>query len=231
MSQENVESFTARFRIGSPMKLLRRQREASMRKVIVLGVLAALGAALLVTPASASFDHHFNVIAKETSAKRTGPNAFRFKDKLFDPQARRDQVGRDQVELQVHDTPKGEVPRPRSVSTARSADSETSAPVAKSGLWQQIQGRQGHPRLQWGRGQGAVPRPEQEYAEAPLRPSGARLAHKRWVPAPFPQAAGGIRRCLRAATEFGRPRCGLPSCSPTTCQPEVLESPRCRRES
>ena len=68
-----------------------------MRKVIVLGVLAALGAALLVTPASASFDHHFNVIAKETSAKRTGPNTFRFKDKLFDPQNRRDQVGRDWV--------------------------------------------------------------------------------------------------------------------------------------
>ena len=68
-----------------------------MRTVIVLGALAALGAALLVTPASASFDHHFNVIAKETSAKRTGPNTFRFKDKLFDPQHRRDQVGRDRV--------------------------------------------------------------------------------------------------------------------------------------
>ena len=78
-----------------------------MRKLIAVGVLAAFSAALLVTPASASFDHHFSVIAKETSAKRTGPNTFRFRDKLFDPQNRRDQVGRDWVRCKFTTSQRG----------------------------------------------------------------------------------------------------------------------------
>jgi hypothetical protein len=65
-----------------------------MRKTIVLGVLAALAAAILATPASASFDRHFAVIAKAQSGRFTG-NKFRFKDKLVDPENRSDKVGRD----------------------------------------------------------------------------------------------------------------------------------------
>ena len=37
-----------------------------MRKLIVVGVLAVLGPALIAVPASASFDHHF-----ESSKKRS----------------------------------------------------------------------------------------------------------------------------------------------------------------
>jgi hypothetical protein len=36
-----------------------------MRKFIVAGALAALATALLAAPASASFDHHFSVLAKQ----------------------------------------------------------------------------------------------------------------------------------------------------------------------
>ena len=65
-----------------------------MRKFVVTGVLAALGVALLAIPASASFDHHFSVIGKQTSGHGTA-DGFRFKDKLLDPRNRHDQVGRD----------------------------------------------------------------------------------------------------------------------------------------
>jgi hypothetical protein len=65
-----------------------------MRKLIVLGVLAALGVAFLATPASASFDHHFAVIAKAQSGRFVG-DKFRFKDRLVDPENRSDKVGRD----------------------------------------------------------------------------------------------------------------------------------------
>jgi hypothetical protein len=66
-----------------------------MRKFIVVGTLAALCAAVVAVPASASFDHHFSVIAKLTSSHRVGAHAFRFRDKLVDPQNRHDRVGRD----------------------------------------------------------------------------------------------------------------------------------------
>jgi hypothetical protein len=65
-----------------------------MRKFVVTGVLAALGVGLLATPASGSFDHHFSVIAKQTSGHE-GHNGFRFQDKLLDPRNRHDKVGRD----------------------------------------------------------------------------------------------------------------------------------------
>jgi hypothetical protein len=64
-----------------------------MRKFILVGVLAVLGAALLATSASA-FDHHFTVLGKQKSGHRAGQNAFVFKDKLLDPHNRSDMVGR-----------------------------------------------------------------------------------------------------------------------------------------
>ncbi len=65
-----------------------------MRKLIVAGVLAVLGSALLAIPVSASFDSHFSVLARQTSGDRE-QNGFRFTDKLLNPRNRRDKVGRD----------------------------------------------------------------------------------------------------------------------------------------
>ena len=65
-----------------------------MRKLIVTGTLAALAAAALAVPASASFDHHFTVLSKTTSQHRSG-NTFFFKDKLLDPRNRHNRVGGD----------------------------------------------------------------------------------------------------------------------------------------
>ena len=61
--------------------------------------IAAFGA-VLAAPASASFDHHFSVIGKETSS-HNGPNGFRFKDKLLDPHNRSNKVGRDRGECEL----------------------------------------------------------------------------------------------------------------------------------
>jgi hypothetical protein len=66
-----------------------------MRKFIVAGVVAALGAGLLAIPASASFQRHFSVISKTTSQHRVSHNKFRFKDVLLDPLNHQDRVGRD----------------------------------------------------------------------------------------------------------------------------------------
>ena len=66
-----------------------------MRKSIVAATLAALGLALLATPASASFDHHFRVVEKASFNPTPNEQAFRFKGKLFDPRNRHDRVGRD----------------------------------------------------------------------------------------------------------------------------------------
>jgi len=66
-----------------------------MRKLILTGVIATLGIALLAVPASASFDHHFTVISKQVSGERISRHAFRFKDKLFQPGNRSNRVGRD----------------------------------------------------------------------------------------------------------------------------------------
>ena len=49
-----------------------------MRKLIVAGVIAALGIALLAIPASASFDHHFRVLEKARFHELPGEKAFRF---------------------------------------------------------------------------------------------------------------------------------------------------------
>jgi hypothetical protein len=66
-----------------------------MRKLLVAGIVAALGAALLAIPASASFDHHFSVLAKTRSTQRVSQNEIRFRDKLLDPRNRSNRVGRD----------------------------------------------------------------------------------------------------------------------------------------
>jgi hypothetical protein len=71
-----------------------------MRKFIVAGAVATLGIALLAIPASASFDHHFSVLAKTTSAHQTH-HRFSFKDKLLDPQNRQNRVGRDNGECKI----------------------------------------------------------------------------------------------------------------------------------
>jgi hypothetical protein len=87
------------------MKLLDRQREASMRKLIVAGILAALGTTLLATSAaSASFDPHFTVLAK-TTRHQTG-DGFRFREKFFERGNRDNRVGRDHGEckLRAHTT-------------------------------------------------------------------------------------------------------------------------------
>ena len=66
-----------------------------MRKFVVTAVIATLGVALLAIPASASFDHHFSVIAKQVSGGPVGQHAFRFKDRLFQVHNRDNRVGRD----------------------------------------------------------------------------------------------------------------------------------------
>jgi hypothetical protein len=65
-----------------------------MRKLILAAALAALGAAVVASPAFA-IDHHFTVLLKQKSGHRVGQSAFRFKDKLLDPHNRHDRVGRD----------------------------------------------------------------------------------------------------------------------------------------
>jgi hypothetical protein len=66
-----------------------------MRKLILTGAIATLGVGLLATSASASFDHHFSVIAKQVSGHQVGQHAFVFKDKLLQPGNRSNRVGRD----------------------------------------------------------------------------------------------------------------------------------------
>lgn len=67
-----------------------------MRKFILAVVLAALGAALLATSASA-FDSHFTVVAKQKSGHRVGHNGFRFRQVLLERHNRSERVGRDRV--------------------------------------------------------------------------------------------------------------------------------------
>jgi hypothetical protein len=68
-----------------------------MRKVILAAAVAALGSAVLAGPATASFDPHFNVLAKQISGQQT-QHGFKFKDKLLDPRNTADKVGRDKGE-------------------------------------------------------------------------------------------------------------------------------------
>ena len=65
-----------------------------MRKFMLAAALAVLGAAVVASPAFA-FDHHFSVLGKGKSFHRAGQNAFVFREKLLDPNNRRNKVGRD----------------------------------------------------------------------------------------------------------------------------------------
>jgi len=67
---------------------------------MLAAILAALGAALFATSASA-FDHHFTVRAKRISTHEAGAHAIRFKDRLVDPHNRHDPVGRDHWKCRV----------------------------------------------------------------------------------------------------------------------------------
>ena len=77
-----------------------------MRKLIVTGVIAALGLALFAIPASATFDHQFRVFEKASFQTLPSGEAFRFKGKLFDPRNRHDRVGRDHgvCKIRPHET-------------------------------------------------------------------------------------------------------------------------------
>ena len=67
-----------------------------MRKLILVAALAALGAAVVASPAFA-FDRHFSVLAKVKSGHAVGQNKLRIKEKLLDPDNRRNKVGRDRI--------------------------------------------------------------------------------------------------------------------------------------
>jgi hypothetical protein len=65
-----------------------------MRKFLLVGLVAAIGAALLAVPANASFDHHFRVISRSTSIHQNGDTT-RFRDKLVATFNHHNQVGHD----------------------------------------------------------------------------------------------------------------------------------------
>jgi len=72
-----------------------------MRKLILAAALAALGMAVVASPAFA-IDHHFTVLTKQKSGHRVGHNGFRFKEKLLDPHNRHNKVGRDRVKCRFN---------------------------------------------------------------------------------------------------------------------------------
>ncbi len=67
-----------------------------MRKFIGALSVVALAVGLTAAPATATFDTHFSVIAKQTSSHK-GRDEVRFKETLFNPRDRDDKVGRDWV--------------------------------------------------------------------------------------------------------------------------------------
>jgi hypothetical protein len=69
-----------------------------LRKLIGALAAAALAVTLTAIPASATFDTHFSVIAKQTLSHRVSREEFRFQDKLVDPRDRDDKVGRTWVD-------------------------------------------------------------------------------------------------------------------------------------
>jgi hypothetical protein len=66
-----------------------------MSKVILAGVLAALGSAALAVPASASFDHHFTVLEKARFHVLSNERAFTIRGGLYEPLNHNDRVGSD----------------------------------------------------------------------------------------------------------------------------------------
>jgi hypothetical protein len=70
-----------------------------MRKFILTATLAALGVALLASPASAVTEYHFKVFEKQSfqsvPANPEPGTGFRYKGKMFDPENRDNRVGSD----------------------------------------------------------------------------------------------------------------------------------------
>lgn len=70
-----------------------------MRKFILTATLAALGVALLASPASAVTEYHFKLFEKQSfqsvPANPEPGTGFRFKGKMFDPENRANRVGSD----------------------------------------------------------------------------------------------------------------------------------------
>ena len=64
----------------------------AMRRFMLAAAIAALGTAVVASPAFA-FDHHFNVVARHGTIKRAGPHVFQNKERLVDPNNHRDKVG------------------------------------------------------------------------------------------------------------------------------------------
>jgi hypothetical protein len=75
-----------------------------MRKFILATAIAALGAAVLASPAVA-FDHHFTVLTKLKSFHEAGPSRFVEKEKLFDPDNHSSKVGRDRFKCHAFVNP------------------------------------------------------------------------------------------------------------------------------
>ena len=75
-----------------------------MRNRMLAAAVAALGAALLATSASA-FDHHFYVHQKYRSGHTIGQNVFVSQHKLKDPHNRTVRVGRDRWQCRGKDHP------------------------------------------------------------------------------------------------------------------------------
>ena len=66
-----------------------------MRRVILAGILAALGCGALAVPASASFDPHFTVLEKARFHELPKRHAFTIRGRLYDPSNHNDRVGSD----------------------------------------------------------------------------------------------------------------------------------------
>src|SRR6478609_795756 len=105
-----------------------------MRKFILAVVLAALGATLIATSASA-FDSHFKVLGKDKSGHRVGHNGFRFRQVLLEPHNGSNLVGGTTAlragirATTVRDATPSSALTARSVAAATSGSSATSAPA------------------------------------------------------------------------------------------------------
>ena len=72
-----------------------------MRKVILVGVLAAFGSATLAVTAFGSFDHHFTVFEKARFHVLQNQEVFTIRGGLYDPRNHDDRVGSDHAKCKV----------------------------------------------------------------------------------------------------------------------------------
>ena len=72
-----------------------------MRKLILAGVLAALGSAALAVPATASFDSHFTVFEKARFHLLSNERVFTVRGGLYEPLDHNDRVGSDRGRCRV----------------------------------------------------------------------------------------------------------------------------------